>query len=147
MFYAPIHAADKKPTIDELSHLKYEKDGDIKKISIIKDASHKWEDITQQLAPKDPNLIKKLADKYRDNHEECLRAVLVEYFLNKKPEHYDNDWDGLLELLEDVSLNELTAEIKDALEASSKYKKILLKNGNSDSNGFNSITIYSIVEY
>ena len=123
VFYAPIRAADKKPTIDELSHLKYEKDGDIKKISIIKAASPKWEDITQQLAPKDPNLIKKLADKYLDNHEECLHAVLVEYFLNKKPEHYDNDWDGFLELLDDVSLNELTAEIKDALEVSSKYKK------------------------
>ena len=111
-----MSAAGKKPTIGELSLLKYDKDGKTERLAIIKAASHKWREITHLLAPRDANLVNKLAEKYRDNHEECLRAVLVEYFLNNTPTDYDNDWDGLLELLEDVGLKELKAEVECALQ-------------------------------
>ena len=100
--------------IGQLLLLKYTKDSKRIRLNIIKEASQKWKEITEQLAPKDANLVGLLTEKHQ-RHEDRLRTVLAEYFLNNKPDGYTNDWDGLIELLEDVYLNELADKVREAV--------------------------------
>lgn len=102
----------KKPDIGQLSLLKYKKGSEKITVKIIHKASHKWQEIAKALAPSDTNLVSNLSGKFRDNQEECLSAVFVENFLNNKPKNYNNDWDGLIELLDDVDLSELSKDVK-----------------------------------
>ena len=100
--------------IGQLSLLKYTKDGKKIRLNIINEASIKWKEITEQLAPKDANLVGLLTGHHQ-KYEDRLRTVLVENFLNNKPDNYTNDWDGLIELLEDVYLNELADKVREAV--------------------------------
>ena len=100
--------------IGQLSLLKYTKDGKKIRLNIIKEASIKWKDIAEQLAPNDANLVGLLTGHHQ-MYEDRLRTVLVENFLNNKPDNYTNDWDGLIELLEDVYLNELADKVREAV--------------------------------
>ena len=56
-----------------------------------------------------------LEQKYSNDPEECLRQTLIENFINKKPKKYTQDWNGLIELLEDVDLETLAEKVKDAV--------------------------------
>ena len=94
--------------------LKYTDKGEKKKIRIISKASHKWKDIASLLSD-DANITYVLEQKHRGDPSDCLKEIFTEYFINKKPEDYSQDWDGMIELLDDVGLEALAEEVKHAL--------------------------------
>ena len=104
---------DELPTLDELLILKYTNEGKRHKIRIIKEASHKWKDIANLICG-DVNVTITLEDKCRGDPNECLKRTFIDYFINKKPQGYTQDWNGLTELLDDVDLQTLAEKVKHA---------------------------------
>ena len=94
--------------------LKYKESGEMKSVHIIKEASHKWKDITSLICD-DHNKISVLEQQHPGNPHECLRRTFIDDFLNKKPGRYSQDWNGLIELLENVELEVLAEKVKCAL--------------------------------
>ena len=105
---------DVLPTLDELLILKYTDKGKQHKLRIIKEASHKWKDITNLICG-DVNITITLEDKFRGDRNECLKRIFIDYFINKKPQRYTQNWNGLIELLEDVDLQTLAEKVNRAL--------------------------------
>jgi hypothetical protein len=106
--------ADKLPTLDELLILKYKDKGERRKLRIITDASHKWKNIAN-LVCGDINVTSVLEQKCRGDPEECLKQTFIENFISKKPQGYSQDWNGLIELLDDVGLERLSESVNYAL--------------------------------
>ena len=100
--------------LDELLILKYTDEGKRHKLRIIDEASHKWKDIANLICG-DVNVTIKLEDKCRGDPNECLKRTFIDYFINKKPQGYTQDWNGLIELLDDVDLETLAEKVKYAL--------------------------------
>jgi hypothetical protein len=98
-----------------LEVLKYTDKGVRKKVRIIDDACQKWKKITRLICD-DANVLSVLEQRYHEDPEECLRQVLNEYFFSKKPQEYSQDWNGLIELLDDVKLESLAEDLKCALQ-------------------------------
>ena len=88
--------------------------GEEKKLHIIKEARHKWKDIVSVISD-DPNKIRDLEQQHRGDPQECLRQTFIDCFINKKPKYYSQDWRGLVELLDDVELETLAQQVKQAL--------------------------------
>ena len=109
-----INYAEKLPSADELELFKYTDKGVKKKLRIINRASHKWRKITS-LISSDANAANKVEEKHHGDAEECLKMVFTEYFINKKPQRYSHDWNGLIELLEDVDLDTLAEDVRYAV--------------------------------
>ena len=103
--------ADKVPSLDELIILKYTDKGKKKKLRIINAASHKWKDIASIIS-EDAHQTSVLEEKCRGDPNECLRQVLINNFIDKKPQKYSQDWKGLIELLDDVGLETLAKEVE-----------------------------------
>ena len=103
------------PTLDELLILKYKDKGEKRKLRIITDASHKWKNITNLICGDSINVTNILEQKFRGDPEECLKQALVDNFISKKPRGYSQDWNGLIELLDDVDLETLAENVKYAL--------------------------------
>ena len=106
--------ADELPTLDELLILKYMDKGEKKKLRIISEASHKWTDIANLICG-DPNVTSVLEQKYHGDPNKCLKQTFISYFISKKPQRYTQDWNGLIELLDDVDLETLAKNVKQAL--------------------------------
>lgn len=85
-----------------------------KKVSIINEASHKWKDIASLIC-NDPNKIRAIDQQHQGNPNECLRQTLFDNFLNKKPQGYSHDWNGLIDLIDDVDLETLAENVKEVL--------------------------------
>ena len=103
------------PKLPELTILKYTtSEGDKKSVSIINEASFKWRDIVSLICD-DPNRASVLEEEYRGKPSNCLRQALIEDFIGKKPQRYSQDWNGLIEMLEDVELQSLAEKVKAAL--------------------------------
>jgi inosine/xanthosine triphosphate pyrophosphatase family protein len=100
--------------------------GKKKKIPIISKASHKWRDIATLLSH-DANITSVVEQKCHSDPSECLRQTLAENFINKKPEDYSQDWDGMIELLDDVGLEALAEEVKLALSCITSAKYLLCR--------------------
>jgi hypothetical protein len=105
---------DKLPAIDELLMLKYMDKGKKHKVRIISEASHKWNFIADLICG-DGNVTTALEQKCRGDPENCLRQTFIHHFINKKPQGYTHDWNGLIELLDDVGLETLAENVKHAL--------------------------------
>ena len=105
------------PALDELLILKYTENGAKKKLRIISEASHKWKVVTSLICD-DANRATILEQKCPNDPEECLRQILVDNFINKKPQKYSQDWNGLIEILDDVGLKTLAENVKQALSLS-----------------------------
>lgn len=90
------------------------KDGKKLKLNIISRAGYKWKDIAQQLSD-EPGYIERVDQAHRGEPTECLRQVLTDRFMNARPEKYTLDWNGVIELFEDVGLGNLGAEVKIAI--------------------------------
>jgi hypothetical protein len=43
------------------------------------------------------------------------QTYIIDYFVNKKPQGYTQDWNGLIELLDGVDLETLAKKVKHAL--------------------------------
>ena len=108
--------AEMLPTVNELVLFKYMDRGEKKKLEIINGASHKWKDIASLICD-NPNMTNKLEQEYRGNPNECLRQTFINYFISKKPQGYTQDWNGVIELLEDVGLQTLSENVKDAVSS------------------------------
>ena len=106
--------ADKLPTLKELTILKYTEKGEKRKFSIIEGASHKWKNIASVICD-NSNKLSVLEQQYQGKPDECLRQIFINDFLNKKPQDYSQDWSGLIELLDDVGLETLAENVKQAL--------------------------------
>ena len=94
--------------------LKYTDKEKRQKVRIISKASHKWKSIASLICD-DANRTTVLEQKCPNDPEECLRQTLIENFINKKPKKYTQDWNGLIELLDDVDLETLAEKVKDAV--------------------------------
>ena len=105
---------DKLPTLDELLILKYTNKGKKHKVRIISEASHKWKVIASLICD-DTNRTTVLEQRCPNDPEECLRQTLIENFISKKTKKYTQDWNGLIELLDDVDLETLAEKVKDAI--------------------------------
>ena len=81
------------------------------KVRIIDSAKHKWKDITSLICG-DANKISTL----HGDPSDCLRQVLIECFIESKPTEYSQDWNGLIEVLDDVGLESLAKDIKKFFE-------------------------------
>jgi hypothetical protein len=73
-----------------------------------------WKDIATLICD-DGNIIRVLEQKWHGDSKECLKQIFVDNFLNKKPQKYSQDWNGLIELLDDIDLETLAENIKHAL--------------------------------
>ena len=97
--------------MDELTELNYNTDeGEKQKLQIITEASCKWKDVASLICD-DDNEIHGLEQKNGSNPEECLRQIFIRNFINKKPQKYTQDWNGLIQLLDDVGLEMLSVSI------------------------------------
>ena len=108
-----IHV-DKLPSLDQLMILKYIAEGVKKKVRIISEASHKWKNIANLICG-DINITVIMEQKCHGDPEECLKQTFIDYFISKRPQGYSQDWNGLIELLDDVSLETLAENVKQAL--------------------------------
>ena len=106
--------ADELPTLDELLILKYTDKGEKKKLRIINEARHVWKDIANLICD-DANIASVLEEKCRGDHKECLKQTFIDNFINRKPKNYSQDWNGLIELLDDIGLETLAENVKYAL--------------------------------
>ena len=110
---------DELPTLKELIILKYTEKGERKKLSILNEAYNGWKDIAGLICD-DPNKMSILEQDLRGNPKDCLLLVLIEDFIDKKPQTYSQDWSGLIELLDDVGLKTLAENVKHATSSSSQ---------------------------
>ena len=109
---------DELPTLEELLILEYTDKGTRHRVRIIDEASHRWRDITN-LISNDVNVTNKFKEKCGGDPNECLRQTFIDYFINKKPQWYTQDWNGLIELLDDIDLEPLAEKVKHALSLES----------------------------
>jgi hypothetical protein len=109
-----VFVTDELPTLEELKILKYTDKGKKHKVRIINEASHKWKDVADLICG-DVNTTTTLEQKCRGDPNECLRQTFIDFFLNKKPQGYTQDWNGLIELLDDIDLETLAENVKHAL--------------------------------
>ena len=96
--------------------LKYTTKGEKKKIRIIKEACHVWRDIASLISD-DTHQISVLEEQHQSDPKECLRQVFIHNFIDKKPHKYSQDWNGLIELLDDVGLETIAKEVENALKS------------------------------
>ena len=94
--------------------LKYSDKGEKKKLRIIPEANHKWRSIASLIC-EDANRTSVLEQRYQSDPEECLRQTFIKNFIDRKPQGYLQDWNGLIELLDDVGLETLAENVRHAL--------------------------------
>ena len=92
-----------------------QKKGKVNRVKVISEASHKWRNITSLICD-DPNKPSVLEQRFQCSRPtDCLRQTLVENFIDKQPQKYSQDWNGLIELLKDVDLETLAKKVEHAL--------------------------------
>ena len=64
----------------------------------------------------DANKTTKLEKQYQNEPNKCLKQEF-DNFINKKPQDYLQNWNGLIELLNDVELEALANKVKHALSS------------------------------
>jgi hypothetical protein len=96
--------------------LKYTDKGKKQRVRIISEACHKWKDIANLICgATNTNITSVLEQKYRGDPSECLKQAFITGFINNKPQGYTQDWNGLIELLDDVDLETLAKNVNHAL--------------------------------
>lgn len=101
--------------MNQLTSLKYTKDGKEVTVDIIQRAAHRWTNISDRVA-EDHNVVDNLRELYRGKTDQALRKVLIDHFIDNKPVGgYSQDWSGLVQLLNDVRLGNLASEIEEAV--------------------------------
>ena len=102
--------------MQELISLKYTSNGEERELRITNEACLKWKYVVDLISD-DINRIAMLEEQYQGRPQDCLRQALIDDFINKKPRNYSQDWNGLIELLQDVGLESLAERVKYALTA------------------------------
>ena len=88
--------------------------GEKKRVRIISEAGHKWKDIASLICD-DANKVAVMQQACPADPNECLRQIFIDNFINKKPRKYSQDWNGIIELLDDVDLEALAKKVRYAL--------------------------------
>lgn len=85
--------------------------------SIIDRVCHKWKIIATLVSPKN-NTIEVLGQRYSNDPHQCVRKVFQDYFISNKPAfgRYSQDWDGIIELLNDIEEEALSEEVRECLQ-------------------------------
>jgi hypothetical protein len=123
--YTRINFVDNLPTINELQIFKYTDKGKKNNIRIFNSASHKWKNIASLIC-NDANFVHELEERFHGDPTECLIRLFSDYFIRKKPRRYSQNWNGLIELLNDVGLESLARELRYALslESGDQHHKV-----------------------
>ena len=88
-----------------------------KEIKIIDRVCHKWKTIATLLSNK-VNTVAVLSQRHQNNPSLCVQQVFEDYFISNKPPfgRYSPDWNGIIELLEDIEEEALSEEVREWLE-------------------------------
>ena len=102
--------------IGDLQVLKFidKNDGQKKRLRIIDRASRKWKEITGLIST-NQNKADTLWEQCNNRPSDCLRQAFIDCFISNKPAKYSQDWNGIIELLEDVDESDLAGEVKHAI--------------------------------
>ena len=105
-----------QPKIGDFNLIKYKgKDGSTKRLHILTKASHRWKDVATTLFPEDTNLVDNLGPKHRDIPTDCLRELLQNFLTKGLPDDYTRDWNGIIDLFQDLGEEALAKEIREAV--------------------------------
>ena len=89
--------------------------GDYMQTKIIDRVCHKWKDIAPLLSKND-NTVPVLSQRYQNDPSQCVQQVFLDCFISNEPDHYSQDWNGIIELLKDIQEEVLSEEVKNWLE-------------------------------
>ena len=83
-------------------------------VRIINRISHRWREITTLLS-NDTNKAENLSLKFNNDPHKCLHQLFLDCFIKNKPanDRYSHDWDGIIELLEDIEEAALAEKVKE----------------------------------
>ena len=86
----------------------------MKTVKIINSVSHRWRQITSLLSD-DKNKAENLSLKFNNNLQQCLEQLFKDCFINNKPavDRYSQDWDGRIELLEDIDEAAIAEKVRE----------------------------------
>ena len=101
-------------TFQHLTLIKWKDDrGEEQLFYLTDNIAHKWRTIGGLLGLNYSKLLN-LAEKHRDQPEECCREVLG-LWLENPPKGYPTTWQGLINLLKHSKLSEVVAQLRNAL--------------------------------
>lgn len=102
------------PTMELMYLIKYtSSDGQVKDYRLIDKIQKHWRDLGI-LVGIEPSVLDDFESTYRGSLKEQCRKVL-QTWLEQGLEKYPVTWSGILELLEDVPLKEISRELQEAL--------------------------------
>ena len=102
------------PTFRSLTIIKWKNDkGNIERFSVISSVSHKWHKIGTLLGI-EPGPLKTVFLRNLKDPEQCCNEVFKKW-LEDGSNHYCITWDGLVELLKDAGLPQVSNDLKIAL--------------------------------
>ena len=86
----------------------------MKTVKIINSVSHRWRQITSLLSD-DTNKAENLSQKFSNDPQKCLEQLFIDCFIKNKPavDRYSQDWDGLIELLEDIDEAAIAEKVRE----------------------------------
>ena len=101
-------------TVKHLTLIKWKDDGGHVKLFYLREnIAYKWRTIGE-LLDLTYSKLQSLAQKHRDQPEECCREVLG-LWLENPPKDYPTTWQGLIDLLKHSKLSEVAAQLRNAL--------------------------------
>jgi hypothetical protein len=101
-------------TFKHLTLIKWKDDGGEEQLFYLREnIAYKWRTIGELLGLAYPKL-QSLAEKHRDQPEECCREVLG-LWLENPPTDYPTTWQGLINLLKHSQLRQVVAQLRNAL--------------------------------
>ena len=83
-------------------------------VNIINSVSHRWRQLASLLSD-DINKAENLSQKFNNDPHMCLEQLFKDCFIKNKPavDRYSQDWDGLIELLEDIDEAAIAEEVRE----------------------------------
>ena len=67
----------------------------------------------------DLHVVDNLRDQYRGKNEEAFKQLLKDHFIGEKPATYTQDWNGLVNLLNDARQGSLALDVEEAIKSQS----------------------------
>lgn len=104
-----------QPKIGDFNLIKYKgEDGSKKKVNIIASASGRWREVAQRLFD-DTNYVATLNERNRGDPTQCIREVFTDFLTRRLANDYTRDWNGIIELFDDLDMDALSEQIKEAV--------------------------------
>ena len=104
------------PTMDMIQLVKYpDSNGQLKEFHLLEKVQGKWKDIGTLMRIENATLNKFAHRHQSDLKEQCRDVFQMWLEGGSRSERYPVTWSGLLEVLEDVQLKEISRELEKAL--------------------------------